>query len=56
MSSSDRLWRCRACSTPWLSAYAVGALWQRWRLLYSLGLIAVSYTLVEGVAMALGAG
>jgi hypothetical protein len=37
-----------------LSAYAVGALRQRWRLLYSLGFIAMSYTLVEGVAMALG--
>ena len=39
-----------------LGAYAIGALRQRWRLRYSLGLIAVSYALVEGVAMALGAG
>jgi hypothetical protein len=39
-----------------LSAYAVGALRQRWRLLYSLGLIAMSYALVAGVAMALGVG
>jgi len=37
-----------------LSAYAVGALRQRWRLPYSLGLIAVSSVLVAGVAMALG--